>query len=180
MSATMPRMEIMPGVGVQAVKIGAPRGEVEQRLGPPAHGGNHSRSVYDSVDPMLVVTYDQDDVVELVEVGYGLDHQVFFDGVQLTYRFMDEVMADLAAKGHLGSPSDIGFDFQAGFAIFSMASLSAGALDPDAPEDDRRRVVEGVSIAPYSYFTADQPPLNGTVEELEAWLRQRGVLPAES
>jgi hypothetical protein len=34
-----------------------------------------------------------------------------------------------------------GFDLQAGFAIFSMASLSAEELDPDAPEDDPRRVV---------------------------------------
>lgn len=31
---------------------------------------------------MLVVTYDQDDLVELVEVGYGVDDQVFFYGVQ--------------------------------------------------------------------------------------------------
>ena len=173
-----PEMEIIPGVGVEAVKIGDPRGEVEQRLGPPVHAGNHTRCVHDSIDPMLVVTYDQDDLVELVEVGHGVDDQVFFDGVQLTYRFMDDVMADLTAKGHLGTPSDIGFDLQAGFAIFSMASLSAQELDPDAPEDDPRRIVEGVGIAPYSYFTADQPPLNGTAEELEAWLRQRGVLPA--
>lgn len=118
---------------------------------------------------MLVVTYDQDDVVELVEVGYGVHDQVFFDGVQLTYRFMDEVMADLAAKGHRGTPSDIGFDLQAGFAIFSMESLSAQELDPDASEDDPRRIVEGVAIAPYSYFTDDQPPLNGTAEKLEGW-----------
>lgn len=129
---------------------------------------------------MLIVTYDQDDVVELVEVGYGVHDQVFFDGVQLTYRFMDEVMADLAAKGHLGTPSDIGFDLQAGFAIFSMASLSARELDPRAPENDPRRIVEGVGIAPYSYFTDDQPPSDGTAQELEAWLRQRGVLSAAS
>jgi hypothetical protein len=173
-------MEIIPGVGVEAVKIGDARGDVERRLGPPVHAGRHTRTVHDSVDPMLVVTYDQDDVVELVEVGYGVHDQVFFDGVQLTHRFMDEVMADLTARGHLGTPSDIGFDLRAGFAIFSMASLTARELDPDAPEDDPRRVVEGVSIAPYSYFTDDQPPLNGTAEELEAWLRQRGVLPAES
>lgn len=103
-------MEIIPGVGVEAVKIGDPRGEVEQRLGPPVHAGNHTRCVHDSIDPMLVVTYGQDDLVELVEVGYGVDDQVFFDGVQLTYRFMDDVMADLAAKGHPGTRSDIGFD----------------------------------------------------------------------
>ncbi|PWU47885.1 hypothetical protein DLJ47_29490 [Micromonospora sp. S4605] len=173
-------MEIIPGVGVEAVKIGDPRWVVEQRLGPPVHAGIHTRAVYNSVDPTLVVTYDQDGAVELVEVGYGEHDQVFFDGVQLTYRFMDEVMADLAAKGHLGTPSDIGFDLQAGFAIFSMASLSAHELDPDAPDDDPRRIVEGVGIAPYSYFTDDQPPLNGTAEELEAWLRKRGVLPAEA
>jgi hypothetical protein len=160
--ANNPGMEIIPEIGVEAVKIGDPRVEVEQRLGPPVHAGNHARAVYDSVDPMLVVTYDQDDVVELVELGHGVHDQAFFDGVQLTYRFMDEVMADLAAKGHLGTPSDIGFDLRAGFAIFSMASRSAQELDPDASEDDPRRIVEGVSIAPYSYFTDDQPPLNGT------------------
>ncbi|MFI6757975.1 hypothetical protein ACIBF5_02345 [Micromonospora sp. NPDC050417] len=173
-------MDIIPGVGVEAVKIGDPRRDVERGLGPPAHAGNHRRAVYDSVDPMLVVTYDEDDIVELVEIGYGIDDQVYFDGVQLTYRFMDEVVADLATKGQFGSPSDIGFDLRAGFAIFSMASLSARDLDPDAPEDDPRRVVEGVSVAPYSYFTDDQPPLDGTDEELDAWLRKRGMLPAES
>lgn len=131
-----PEMEIIPGVGVEAVKIGDPRGEVEQGLGPPVHAGSHARCVHGSVDPMLVVTYGQDDLVELVEVGYGADGQAFFDGVQLTYRFMDDVMADLAAKGHLGTPSDIGFDLQAGFAIFSMASLSAQELDPDAPDGE--------------------------------------------
>ncbi|MEV4813100.1 hypothetical protein [Micromonospora avicenniae] len=172
-------MEILPEVGVEAVKIGDLRDEVERRLGPPARPGSHPKAVYDSVDPMLVVTYD-DNVVELVEVSYGVNDQLFFDGVQLTYRFMDEVVADLTAKGHLATPSDIGYDFQAGFAIFSMASLSARDLDPDASENDWRHIVEGVSIAPYSYFTDDPPPLNGTAEELEAWLRQRGVLPAET
>lgn len=49
--------------------------------------------------------------------------------------------------------------------------MSAHELDPDAPEDDPRRIVEGVGIAPYSYVTGDQPPLDGTAEELEAWLR---------
>jgi hypothetical protein len=178
-------MEIIAGVGVEAVRIGDVRGEVERRLGRPVHARDGSRAlarraVYDATDPMLVVTYDREDVVELVEVSYGLDDQVFFEGVQLTYRFMDEVIADLAANGHLSTPSDIGFDVPAGFAIFSMASLSARDLDPAAPEEDSRRVVEGVSIAPYSYFTADKPPLNGTIEELETWLRQRGVLPTES
>ncbi|WP_212816894.1 hypothetical protein [Polymorphospora rubra] len=116
------------------------------------------------MDPMLVVTYDGD-VVELVEVGCGVDEHVFLDGVQLTYRFMDEVMADLAAKGHLATASDIGFDFQAGFSIFSMASLSARDLDPNSPEDDGRHIVEGVSIAPYSYFTGNDLPANGAAGE---------------
>ncbi|PWU60754.1 hypothetical protein DLE60_09415 [Micromonospora globispora] len=153
---------------------------VRIRIGRPVHARDDTRAVYDSTDPILVVTYNLDDVVELVEVGYGVDNQVFFEGVQLTYRFMDEVIADLAANGHSSSPFDIGLDVPAGFAIFSMASLSARDLDPAAPEDDSRRVVEGVSIAPYSYFTADRPPLNGTIEELETWLLQRGVPPTES
>ncbi|SDY49031.1 hypothetical protein SAMN05421684_0032 [Asanoa ishikariensis] len=173
-------MEIIPGVGVDAAKIGDPREVVERRLGSPAHAGVHTRAVYDSVDPTLVLTYDQDDAVELIEVGYGQHDQVFFDGVQLTYRFRAEVTADLAAKGHPGTPSDIGFNLRAGFTIFSMASLSAHRLDPAAPEDDPRRIVEGVAIAPYSYFTDDAPPLSGTAEELEAWLRDRGVLPTKA
>ncbi|WP_432990907.1 hypothetical protein [Dactylosporangium sp. CA-233914] len=93
---------------------------------------------------------------------------------------MDEVIAELAANGHSSTPSDIGFDMPAGFAIFSMASLSARDLDPGAPEEDSRLVVEGVAIAPYSYFAADKPPVNGTIEELETWLRHRRVLPMES
>ena len=170
-------MNILPGVGVEAVRVGESRVVVEQRLGSPAHAGDHSRAVYTSLDPTLVVFYDEDAIVQLVEVGYAVADQAFFDGVQLTYRFMDDVIADLRVKGHVGSPVDTGFVLHPGFAIFSMRSLSARDVDPYASEEDPRRVVEGVSVAPYTYLVADQPPLNGTLDELEEWLRQRGVLP---
>ncbi|WP_109593107.1 hypothetical protein [Actinoplanes xinjiangensis] len=158
-------MEILAGEGVAMVKVGESRDVVESRIGAPMHPGRSSRAVYDT-DPMLVITYREDETVELVEIGYG-GEEVFFEGVQLTYRFMDDVVAELAAGGHRAVPFDIGFSFEPGFAIFSMSSLSASELDPEASADDPRRVVEGVSIAPFDYFR--EP----TQEEIEAYVRGR-------
>ncbi|WP_344614847.1 hypothetical protein [Dactylosporangium salmoneum] len=144
-------MEILPGEGVALAKVGEHRDVVEGRVGPPVHPGRHSRAVYPT-EPMLVLTYAEDETVEIVELGYGVERQAYFDGVQLTYRFMDEVVADLERKGYRADPTGIGFRFEPGFAIFSMASLWARDLDPQATEDDPREIVEGVSVAPYAYF----------------------------
>ncbi|MEV4136303.1 hypothetical protein AB0J72_29560 [Dactylosporangium sp. NPDC049742] len=124
--------------------------------------------MYDT-SPCLVLTYAQDETVEVVEIGYsgGGGEEVYFDGVQLTFRFLDDVVADLAAKGHRYEPIDIGFRFEPGFAIFSMASLGAWDLDPAAADDDPRLVCEGVSVAPYDYFRTP------TDEEIEAYIRSR-------
>ena len=140
-------VEVLPGVGVAAVRVGDSRSEVEQRIGQPSasHG---NRAVYDT--PGVVLDYDQADRVELVQVPYsGTGEEATLDGIQLTYRFMEDVVADLSGRGYAGRPSDIGYEFQAGFAIFSMSSLHAQALDPSAPEEDERSVVEGVAIAPW-------------------------------
>jgi hypothetical protein len=164
----MRRMDIVPGEGVAAAKVGERRDVVERRLGPPVHPGRHSKAVYET-SPMLALTYTDDDTVELVEVGYAGDggEEVFFDGVQLTFRFIQDVVADLAAKGYRYEPTDIGYRFEPGFAIFSMGSRWARDLDPAASEDDPRSICEGVSIAPYHYF--DEP----TDAEIEAYIRTR-------
>jgi len=159
-------MEILPGEGVASAKVGERRDVVEGRIGAPINPGPQSKALYET-SPMLMLTYAEDDTVEVVEVAYsgGGGEEVFFDGVQLTYRFMDDVVADLAAKGHRHEPIDIGHRFGPGFAIYSMGSRHAGELDPGADEDDPRAIVEGVSVAPYEYF--DEP----TDEEVEAYLR---------
>ncbi|WP_028050379.1 hypothetical protein [Cellulomonas sp. URHD0024] len=144
-------MEILPGAGVADVTIGDRRADVEERLGPPVHPGTSPRAVY-RTDPSLVVSYDGD-VVELVEIACtGGGQEVFFDGVQLSYRVMDDVVAELEAKGHRCTVSDVGFDVVAGFSLFSMSSSDARALDPLAGDADERAIVEGVSVAPYAYF----------------------------
>ncbi|WP_412748716.1 hypothetical protein [Krasilnikovia sp. M28-CT-15] len=159
-------MEILPGEGVAMAKVGEARDVVESRLGPPLHPGRESRAVY-ATSPFLVLTYTDDELVELVELGYSGDggEEVFFDGVQLTFRFMDDVVADLAAKGYRYEPVDIGYRFEPGFAIFSMGSRWARDLDPDASEDDPRQVCEGVSVASYDYLAGP------TEEEIEAYIR---------
>ena len=146
-------MEITPEQGVPLVHVGDRRADVESRVGQPVHGPGSSPAVYETT-PITVVHYHSDDTVELVELGYSGDggEQVTFDGVQLTYRFIDEVVADLEVRGYTCTPSDIGYEFHAGFAVWSMHSLWAGDLDPDASEEDERSIVEGVSVAPYSYF----------------------------
>ncbi|GAA2701552.1 MULTISPECIES: hypothetical protein [Actinoplanes] len=145
-------MEILPGEGVGLVKVGETRDVVESRLGPPVHPGISARSVY-ATEPMLVVDYDGD-TVEVVELGYSGEggEEATLDGVQLTYRFMDDVLAELTALGHRAERYDIGYMFRAGFYLYSMASLSAQSLDPEASPDDPRAVVEGVGIAPVAHL----------------------------
>ncbi len=149
-------MEILPGVGVDQVRIGDARDDVEARLGPPVHDGRSRRAVYRTV-PAIVVDYARDGTVEVVQVAYcGTPDgdEAYYDGVQLTFRFLDDVVAELTAKGLEGTPSDVGTDFLAGFSLFSMGSLDATALDPGAAGVDDRPVVEGVTIAPYPCLTA--------------------------
>ncbi|GIE94337.1 hypothetical protein [Paractinoplanes rishiriensis] len=158
-------MEILPGEGVPSAKVGEHRDVVEARIGRPVHPGRDSRAVYDT-NPILVLTYAGDETVEIVELGYsgGDGEEVFFDGVQLTYRFMDDVLRDLAARGYAAEPFDIGYYFEPGFAIYSMGSRCAGDLDDTAADDDPRVVVEGVSVAPYGYF--DKKPDEEEISEL--------------
>nr|WP_296071230.1 hypothetical protein [uncultured Actinoplanes sp.] len=138
-------VEILPGVGVAQVRVGDRRDEVEARLGPPHHPGRDSRAVYGE-RPSVVVTYAEDDTVEVVELSGG--EEVFVDGVQLTHRFVDEVVADLSARGYEGEPIDAGHRFEAGFAILSTGSLPAA----DAPGEASRPMSGGVSVGPYECF----------------------------
>ncbi|MEU8004226.1 hypothetical protein AB0B66_23980 [Catellatospora sp. NPDC049111] len=112
-------MEIIPGEGVTLAKVGESRDEVERRVGVPVHPGRASRAVYDTT-PALVLTYTEDDAVEVVEIAYSGDggEEVFFDGVQLTYRLLDDVVADLAARGYDYEPIDIGYRVGPGLAIW--------------------------------------------------------------
>jgi hypothetical protein len=167
-------MEIIPGEGVALAKVGESRQLVESRLGPPPDPGHPDKAVYNT-SPRLVLTYTADDTVELVELalsGDG-DEEVFFDGIQLTYRFIDDVVADLAAKGHQAEPIDIGYRFKPGFAIFSMGSRSATELDPQASEEDPRRICEGVSVASYAYLAG--PTEDEIVEYIRRKEAARGV-----
>ncbi|WP_229074643.1 hypothetical protein [Actinoplanes sp. DH11] len=146
-------MEILPGEGVALVRIGESREVVECRLGTPVHPGRLDRAIYET-HPMLVLSYGDLDTVELVELAYSGDggEEAWFDGVQLTYRFMDDVLADLAARGYRYEETGVGYRFEPGFALFSMGSRSARDLDPGAGADDQRTICEGVSVAPYEYF----------------------------
>jgi hypothetical protein len=164
-----PLMEIQPGEGVAAARIGETREAVESRLGPPIHPGKASRAVYD-IGRLLVISYTGDDLVELVELphGAGRGDEAFFEGVQLTWRLLDDVVADLAAKGYRyeqDEPSS--FLFEAGFVLFSRGSRTAEDLGLDAVEGASRSVCEGVSVGPYEYFVAEP-----TEEQIAAWERE--------
>ncbi|MEU9560669.1 hypothetical protein AB0D16_01265 [Streptomyces sp. NPDC048161] len=84
--------------------------------------------------------------------GRGRPRRRWQDARQLTHRLIDDVVAELHAKGYTSTPCDIGYDFHAGFSVWSMRVLEAREVDPTAGEDDPRCVVEGVSVAPYGYF----------------------------
>ncbi|WP_430786506.1 hypothetical protein [Actinoplanes sp. G11-F43] len=149
-------MEILPGKGVVTVRVGEPRELVESRLGAPVHAGRDSRVVYET-SPTLVVDYTEDELVEVVQVAYSGDggEEAFFDGVQLTWRFMEDVVADLAAKDYRYEADGSGYRFEVGFTIFDTGARSPRDLDPGAADDDDRGICEGVAIAPYEYLSAD-------------------------
>jgi hypothetical protein len=143
-------VEVLPGVGVASARIGDRRDEVIAVNGPDVS----SRVVRGNRDVHannLVVSYDEDDRVELVEVALG-GGQAWYQGTQLTSRLMDDVVADLTARGLDSQPNDLGHVFRMGFALFSMSSLSPYELGLSDDPDDEREVVEGVSIAPWDYF----------------------------
>jgi hypothetical protein len=146
-------VEIIPGRGTVLVGIGERRAEVELSMGAPNVEGE-SRCYYQDLDPPPVIDYDTAGTVELVEIAYSSypEHEVTLDGIQLTHRVMDDVIRDLRSVGFQGRPSDIGYDFRAGFSIWSMHSLSLADVDPKATSEDDRPVVEGVSVAEPGYF----------------------------
>ena len=141
-------MEITPGVGVGDVRLGSARDEVEAALGAPERDLEGELFYSD-----LVVRFEGTDAVTLIEVPYSGDgHEVTLGGIQLTFRPIDEVIAELTDAGFEGRPCDIGHDFVAGFSVWSMASLTVADIDPSASEDDERNVAEGVSVGAPAYF----------------------------
>ena len=146
-------VEIQPGVGIGVIRLGERQVDVEARLGQPS-SRDGGRAHYVEPMPAFVVDFGDSGIVELVEVPYAgvPDDEVTLNGVQLTYRPVDEVRSELIALGYSNRESDIGFDFADGFAIWSMGSLRLADLDPSVAADDDRQVVEGVSVASPAYF----------------------------
>jgi hypothetical protein len=145
-------MEILPGVGVPSVQLGEDRAVVEVRIGTPT-SAQASSAFYTEGDSRLVLRYSGDDKVELIEIPYsGEGHEATLNGIQLTFRPIDDVIEDLRQAGLVGRQSDIGFDFPDGFAIWSMGSLDLSDIDTSVSADDERLVVEGVSVGRRAYF----------------------------
>jgi hypothetical protein len=150
----MTGMQINPGIGVPGVSIGDRRARVEASLGAPTTERDGT-AYYEEATPPLSIHYDADGAVELIEVAYAGDggEEAFLGDIQLTHRAMEDVVADLSTGGFAGRRSDIGYDYDAGFAIWSMESITTADL-PGAQDDPDhgRTVVEGVSVAPSQYF----------------------------
>jgi len=150
-------VEIIPGVGLPVARVGQTLADIEAMVGLADDiQADPDRAYWHRHKPAFVAHFDREGLVELIEVYYseGGEEQVTLDGTQLTYRLMDEVMADLQVAGRRGRRMVIGFDFDDGFCVWSMSSLSpsdltGGSYDPD----DERAVVEGVSVGAPDYFT---------------------------
>lgn len=142
-------MEIIPGVGFEVVKVGDTREDVERRLGAGPPKSPRPRVVHYDSPPGLVVYYGADHTVEGVAQASDPRDEVTYDGIRLTGRFLDDVLADLAARGLTSTPSDVGRDFHAGFSVFSMGSADGASLGLTDDPDDERLVSEGVHVAPY-------------------------------
>ena len=108
--------------------------------------------------PAFVAHFSATGVAELIEVYYsqGGREQATLGGIKVTFRLMDDVRTDLELAGMRGRPTDIGFEYDEGFCLWSMGSLSTSDLtgEPYDP-DDERMIVEGVSMAPIAYWHDD-------------------------
>ena len=152
-------MEIIPAVGLPVARVGQTLTEIEAAVGP-ATATDERRAFWDHHEPAFVAHLDDRGVAELIEVASSDDggEQATLSGIQLTSRVMDDVVADLAAAGMVGTPVDIGYEYDEGFTVWSMASRSPSDLTPGAAPDpsDERLVVEGVGIAPVGYWRDDR------------------------
>ena len=161
-------VEIIPGTGLPVAQVGQTLTDIEAVVGLADDiQADPDRAYWHRHVPAFVAHFDRDGVVELVEAYYsqGDQEQVTLGGVQLTFRLMDDVVADLEAAGMHARRMDIGFDFDEGFSVWSMSSLSTadltgGSYDPD----DERLVVEGVAVGAPSYFQDPARPSTDPVQ----------------
>lgn len=150
-------MEIIPGEGLPVARVGQSRAEIEAVVGA-ATSVEADCVSWLGHSPPFAVYLDLDDRAQLVEVYHGVNgnDQATFGGVQLTRRLLDDVLRDLARAGVAGRRTDIVAEFDEGFTLWSLLSLSPADIDPlradDAEHDDP--VVEGVAIAPLHYWAA--------------------------
>jgi hypothetical protein len=102
----------------------------------------------------LVVRFGADERVALLEFSYDGSGgaEVMLNGLVLTARLTEDVLSDLAVHGYTSVRCDIGYNFHAGFSIWSMGSIRPNDVIEGSSPDDERDVVEGVSVAPFSYW----------------------------
>lgn len=151
-------MEIIPGEGLPVARVGQTRADIEASAGPPS-SAEHRCLTWRQHAPPFAVYFDGRDVAELVEVYHGEkgQDQATFRGVQLTRRMMDDVISELAHAGVVGRRADIVAEFDEGFTLWSLLSLSPADIEPPSPTDpapDDDPVIEGVGIAPAHYWAA--------------------------
>jgi hypothetical protein len=93
-------MEIHAARGVEGIHIGEERSTVERLLGPPLGASSRARAVY-ATNRSSIFTYTDTNTVELLEAtpsDLGAE-QVSYGGIQLTFGIMEEVVAELRARG---------------------------------------------------------------------------------
>ena len=149
-------MEIIPGEGLPVARVGQTRAEIEALVGPATFLKVGCVS-WPEHSPPFTVYFAADGRAQLIEVYHGVNgqDQATFGGVQLTRRVMDDVLSDLAREGVSGRRTDIVADFDEGFTLWSLLSLSPADVDPARATDPAANdhpVVEGVAIAPAHYW----------------------------
>ena len=148
-------MDILPGQGLPVARVGQTQAEIEASVGSPSVA-EAGRAFWNDHAPAFSVHFDAEGGAELVEVFHGElgEEQATLGDVQLTYRLMDDVAADLDRAGYTGRRVDIGWEYDAGFVLWSSGSRNPSDLEPGAPFDpeDQRLVVEGIGIAPIAYW----------------------------
>src|SRR6476620_7170932 len=112
-----PAGEVLPGIGTALAQVGQTLQQIEAVAGPPSVTQGHS-AFWNEHAPAFVVRTDTEGFAELVEIdhGEGGEPQATLDGIQLTFRLVDDVVADLERAGFHGVPVDIGWEYEEGFS----------------------------------------------------------------
>ena len=141
----MQRFEITPNIGIGPIKLGMTRKEVLSTFGKPEFENNERISFMSG----FMVDFDENGLVELIELAHSDKYVATFNGVNLHSTLASEVV-ELVGKYDEVDKEDPEYGYSFIFKSLQL-SLWRGVL-PDHSEHKDGQYFEAVGIACNNYF----------------------------